>query len=84
MQLLPAYYTTTNNRKRKAKRKTKSQLEAERIHEKFLAKYCGKSGGVNDTVPTKYQRPSEVLTEGSIPSLSNDFRFMISPRCATA
>ena len=71
MQLLPAYYTTTNNRKRKAKRKTKSLLEAERVHEKFLAKYCGKSGGVNDTVPNKYQRPSEVLTEGSIPSLSN-------------
>ena len=69
MQLLPAYYTTTNNRKRKAKRKTKSQLEAERIHEKFLAKYCGKSGGVNDTTPKNYQRQSDVLTEGSIPSL---------------
>ena len=80
MQLLPAYYTTTNNRKRKAKRKTKSQLEAERIHEKFLAKYCGKSGGVNDTVPTKYQRPSEVLTEGSIPSLSNTIPVGVTPK----
>ena len=80
MQLLPAYYTTTNNRKRKAKRKTKSQLAAERIHEKFLAKYCGKSGEVNDTVPTKYQRPSEVLTEGSIPSLSNTIPVGVTPK----
>jgi hypothetical protein len=81
MQLLPAYYTTTNNRKRKAKRKTKSQLEAERIHEKFLAKYCGKSGGVNDTPPKKYQSPIRAdLTEGSIPSLSNTIPVGVTPK----
>ncbi len=80
MHLLPAYYTTTNTRKRKAKRKTKSLLEAERKHEKFLAKHCGKSGGVNDTIPKKYQRPSEALTEGSIPSLSNTIPVGVAPK----
>ena len=36
--MLPVYYTTTNTRKRKAGKKTQSQLAAERDHEKFLKK----------------------------------------------
>ena len=49
MHLLPAYFTTTNTRKRKTNKKSKSLLEAERKHAKFLAKHCGKPGGANDT-----------------------------------
>jgi hypothetical protein len=80
MQLLPNYYTTTNTRKRKANKKSKSLLEAERKHEKFLAKYCGKSGRVNDANVTLYQRPSQVLTEGSTPSLSNTIPVGVAPK----
>ena len=36
--MLPVYYTTTNSKKRKAGKKTQSQLAAERDHEKFLKK----------------------------------------------
>ena len=36
--MLPVYYTTTNTKKRKASKKTQSQLAAERDHEKFLKK----------------------------------------------
>ena len=36
--MLPVYYTTTNNKKRKVSKKTQSQLAAERDHEKFLKK----------------------------------------------
>ncbi len=39
MHMLPAYYTTTNTKKRKAKKKTKSQIEADKQHEKFLKKH---------------------------------------------
>ena len=80
MQLLPSYYTTTSTRKRKAKGKTKSLLEAEKKHEKFLNKYRGKSGGVNDTSPKLYQRQSDAVTEGSIPSLSNTIPVGVAPR----
>ena len=38
MHLLPVYYSTTNTRKRKQKKKTASVLEAERQHAKFLKK----------------------------------------------
>ena len=80
MQLMPAYYTTTSTRKRKQPKGSKSLREARIQHEKFLKKHCGKSGGVNDTVPNKYQRPSEVLTEGSIPSLSNTIPVGVAPK----
>ena len=71
MHLLPVYYTTTNTRKRKANKKSKSLIEAERKHAKFLAKHCRKSGEVNDTKVTSYQRQSQVLMEGNrIPFLS--------------
>jgi hypothetical protein len=38
MTLMPAYFTTSNLRKRKAKKKTQKQLQAEAQHEKFLKK----------------------------------------------
>ena len=38
MHLLPVYYSTTNTRKHKQKKKSKSLLEAERKHNKFLKK----------------------------------------------
>ena len=82
MHIMPAYHTTTNVRRRKKKKKTASVLEAERQHKKFLKKMgiSGKSGGVNDTVPNKYQRPSEGLTEGSLPSLSNTIPVGVAPK----
>lgn len=70
-QLLPVYYSTLNSKKRKPKKKSKSLLEAERKHDKYIQSLYGKSGRVNDTNVTLYQRPSQVLTEGSTPSLSN-------------
>ena len=38
MHLLPVYYTTTNSKKRKVRKKTQSLLAAERAHEKYLKK----------------------------------------------
>ena len=38
MHMLPVYYTTTNTRKRKKDKKTKSQIDAEIEHQKFLKK----------------------------------------------
>ena len=38
MHMLPVYYTTTNNKKHKVRKKTQSQLAAERDHQKFLKK----------------------------------------------
>ena len=80
--LLPCYYTTTNTRKRKARKRTKSELEAERKHKKFLKRMGinGKSGRVNGTNATSYQRPSQVLTEGSTPSLSNVIPVGVTPK----
>jgi len=47
MHLVGPYMTTTNYKKRKAKKKTKSQLEAEARHAKFL-KRVGYTGNNND------------------------------------
>jgi hypothetical protein len=38
MHILPAYFTTTNTRKRKKPKKPASLIEAERQHAKFLKK----------------------------------------------
>ena len=81
MQLLPVYYSTLNSKKRKPKKKSKSLLEAERKHEKWLAKMVnGKSGRVNDTSPKLYQRQSDAVTEGSSPSLSNKIPVGVAPK----
>ena len=62
MHLLPAYYTTTSTRKRRSRKKSKSLLEAERKHAKFL-----KRMGIGDRCygSTAGSNPAR---EGSIPS----------------
>ena len=62
MHLLPVYYTTTNTRKRKRSRKSKSLIEAERKHAKYL-----KRVGIGDKCygSTAGSNPAG---EGSIPS----------------
>ena len=43
MSLMPAYYTTNNTKKRKARKKSQKQLRAEREHQAFIAKMKGSS-----------------------------------------
>ena len=67
---MPVYYSTLNTRKRKKGKKSKSLLEAERKHEKFLKRIMGTSGGANGTISVnEYQGESHRPAEGSIPSL---------------
>ena len=70
MHLLPVYYTTTNTRKRKKGKKSKSLIEAERKHAKYLKRIMGKSGGANGTINVnEYQGDSQRPAGGSIPPL---------------
>ena len=62
MHLLPSYYTTTSTKKRKQKKKSKSVLEAERKHAKFLKKM-----GVSGPKETKPKR--SLAQSGSAPAL---------------
>ena len=64
MHLLPVYYSTTNTRKRKQKKKTASVLEAERQHAKFLKKM---GIGTRSSVGLE-QRPSKPWVTGSSPA----------------
>ena len=80
MHLLPVYYTTTNTRKRKKNKKSKSLLEAERKHEKFLRK-MGVTGG-RSSVGLE-QRPSKPWVTGSspvAPAMSNDIPIGVAPK----
>ena len=43
MSLMPAYYTTNNTKKRKARKKSQKQLRAEQEHQAFIAKMKGSS-----------------------------------------
>ena len=63
MHMLPVYYTTTNTRKRKAGKKTQSQLAAERDHKKFLKKM---GIGTRSSVGLE-QRSSKPWVTGSSP-----------------
>ena len=63
MHMLPVYYTTTNTKKRKAGKKTQSQLAAERDHEKFLKKM---GIGSRSSVGSE-QRSSKPWVTGSSP-----------------
>ena len=63
MHMLPVYYTTTNTKKRKASKKTQSQLAAERDHEKFLKKM---GIGSRSSVGSE-QRSSKPWVTGSSP-----------------
>ena len=70
MHLMPVYYSTLNTRKRKKRKKSKSLLEAERKHEKYLKRIMGTSGGANGTIcVSEYQGESQHPAGGSIPSL---------------
>ena len=60
--MLPSYYTTTSTKKRKKKKKSKSLLEAERQHAKFLKKM-----GVSETKQSKPKR--SLAQSGSAPAL---------------
>ena len=84
MHLMPVYYSTLNTRKRKKGKKSKSLLEAERKHAKFLKKIMGTSGGANGTIGvSEYQGESHRPAEGSIPSLpptSNTIPVGVAPQ----
>ena len=70
MHLLPVYYTTTSTRKRKKGKKSKSLIEAERKHAKYLKRIMGKSGDANGTIcVNEYQGGSQHPVRGSIPFL---------------
>ena len=63
MHLLPVYYTTTNSKKRKVRKKTQSLLAAERAHEKYLKKM---GIGSRSSVGSE-QRSSKPWVTGSSP-----------------
>jgi hypothetical protein len=63
MHMLPVYYTTTNNKKRKVGKKTQSQIAAEKEHKKFLKKM---GIGSRSSVGLE-QRPSKPWVTGSSP-----------------
>ena len=63
MHLLPVFYSTTNTKKRKVRKKTQSQLAAERDHEKFLKKM---GIGSRSSVGSE-QRSSKPWVTGSSP-----------------
>ena len=63
MHLLPVFYSTTNTKKRKVRKKTQSLLAAERDHKKFLKKM---GIGTRSSVGLE-QRSSKPWVTGSSP-----------------
>ena len=63
MHILPSYFTTTNTRKRKKSKKSKSLIEAERQHAKFVKKAVG----IRSSVGIE-QRSSKPWVAGSSPA----------------
>ena len=63
MNILPAYFTTTNTRKRKKPKKSASLIEAERQHAKFIKKM---GIGIRSSVGIE-QRSSKPWVTGSSP-----------------
>ena len=61
MSLMPAYYTTNNTKKRKARKKSQKQLRLEREHQAFIAKIKGSSVSGSTTA-------SKPVRVGSIPT----------------
>ena len=61
MSLMPAYYTTNNTKKRKARKKSQKQLRLEREHQAFIAKMKGSSVSGSTTA-------SKPVRVGSIPT----------------
>ena len=80
MHLLPVYYSTTNTRKRKQKKKTASVLEAERQHAKFLKKMGIGSRSSDGTE----QRSSKPWVTGSSPVESTNKRSLAQSGSAPA
>lgn len=64
MHMLPIYFTTTNQKKRKNQKKTSKLLVAEAEHEKFLKKMGYKSKGEKCYGSTSDSKP---LSRGSTP-----------------
>ena len=83
MNILPAYFTTTNTRKRKKSKKTASLIEAEHQHAKFLKK-MGYIGDKCSGSPAS----SNLTRVGSIPTspainqitLSDDIPVGVTPK----
>ena len=63
MHLLPSYYSTTNTKKRKKFKKSKSLIAAEKEHEKFLKRM----GVGSRSSAGSEQRPSKPQVTGSSP-----------------
>ena len=83
MHILPAYFTTTNPRKRKKSKKPASLIEAERQHAKFLKKmgYIGdKCSG--STASSNLARVGSTPTSPATNqiSLSDDIPVGIAPK----
>ena len=84
MHILPAYYTTTNLRKRKkSKKKSASLIEAERQHAKFLKKVgdigdkCSDSTASSNLARVGLTPTSPATNQGS---LSNDIPVGVAPK----
>ena len=79
MNILPAYFTTTNFLKHKKSKKPKSLIEAERKHEKFLKKILG----IRSSVGIE-QRSSKPWVTGSSPVECANKRSVAQPGSAPA
>ena len=66
MHLLPAYWTTTNSKKRKRKKVSAKMQESIRQHEKYLAKMGIDPNYVRKPTPLKLDRPSKQLPSRDI------------------
>ena len=63
MHMLPVYYTTTNQRKRKKGKKSKRLLQAEIEHEKFLKKMGYDPNFKQEPAPLKTERVAKQLPD---------------------
>ena len=78
MSLMPAYYTTNNTKKRKARKKSQKQLRLEQEHQAFIAKMKGSSVSGSTTA-------SKPVRVGSIPTYpANSTTSSISYRSSMA
>ena len=80
MHLLPVFYSTTNTKKRKVRKKTQSLLAAERAHEKYLKKM---GIGSRSSVGSE-QRSSKPWVTGSSPVESTNKRSLAQSGSAPA
>tara|TARA_Y100000310_G_scaffold246391_1_gene251685 strand:- start:147 stop:383 length:237 start_codon:yes stop_codon:yes gene_type:complete len=74
MHILPTYFTTTNTRKRKVKKKTASVIEAERQHEKFLKK-MGVTRGRSSVGSERWPVTPEVVGSSPIAPARKDIDY---------